>query len=113
MLEGEHMSKRQITFLVAAHDASQLVKDVADYICSGDDDSTVIKAAQEQAELVGGRIVLSEGSFDLVDGDATIGQRTQKRAVSRLFPCKLCGAMSTTKYCTLDHAIEDRKEILT
>ena len=52
--------------LIAAADASQDVKDKADFVCDGTSDETEIQTAINAAQIEGGGVIqLSEGSFNL------------------------------------------------
>ena len=55
--------------LVAAYDAPQSVKDIADFVCSGiDDQNTLGLAFIEAGEITPiGKVVLSEGTFNISD----------------------------------------------
>jgi hypothetical protein len=52
------------TFLVAASDASSLTRSRADYLCNGASDEVEINGALAALPLIGGRVVLSEGTFN-------------------------------------------------
>ena len=54
------------TFVVAASNATARTKAKADYVCDGTDDDVQIQAAID-ALTVGGRVLLSEGTFTLGD----------------------------------------------
>ncbi len=54
-----------IPFLVAASDAAEKTKDEADYVCDGVDDQAEINAALAACVTGGGKVVLSEGNFNL------------------------------------------------
>lgn len=56
---------RTATRLVAASNASQEVKNVADYVCDGVADEVEIHAAWSDLGLYGGTVLLSEGRFTL------------------------------------------------
>ena len=59
------------TFLVAASDARDQIKAVADYVCDGVDDHVEINAAWVAVQALnigGGRVVLSAGTFLITDG---------------------------------------------
>lgn len=60
------------TLVVAASDATQFSKNRADFICNGVDDDVVIQAANDAMSGVGGRVVLTEGTFS-VSSTITIG----------------------------------------
>jgi len=53
------------TFLVAANDASTRVKNQADYVADGTADDVQIQAAIDALPAGGGRVVLSEGTFNI------------------------------------------------
>jgi len=52
------------TLIVAASDSSEPSKDQADYVCDGTDDHVEIQAALNALPAEGGRVVLSEGTFN-------------------------------------------------
>lgn len=52
------------SFLVAASDALQQWKDVADWVCDGTNDEFEIQAALDALPVAGGRVFLTEGTFD-------------------------------------------------
>jgi len=57
---------KSVTLLVAASNASESVKSSADYVCDGTDDQVQLNAAIAELKAgIGGRIVLSEGLFNL------------------------------------------------
>jgi hypothetical protein len=53
------------TFVVAASDASDRVKNQADYVADGTADDVEIQAAIDALPAAGGKIVLSEGTFNI------------------------------------------------
>jgi len=53
------------TVSIAAADALQSIKDTADFVCDGTNDSVQFQAANDSFSNSHGRIVLSEGSFTL------------------------------------------------
>jgi hypothetical protein len=53
------------TFVVAASDASTRVKNQADYVADGTADNVEIQAAIDALPAAGGRVVLSEGIFNI------------------------------------------------
>lgn len=53
------------TIQIAASDATQASKDKADLVCTGSEDQAVIRTAIEQLGSVGGRLLFSEGNFDI------------------------------------------------
>ena len=58
-------------YLVAASDARDDIKEVADYVCDGTDDQEQINKAWnaiENENIGGGRVVLSAGTFTITDG---------------------------------------------
>lgn len=55
------------TVVVAASDATDLSKSKADFVCPGVNDETVIQAACDLLGTVGGRVLLTEGTFSLSD----------------------------------------------
>ena len=57
-------SSRAATKLVAANDASDAVKQAADYLCDGVDDQIQVQAAIDALPACGGKIALSEGEFN-------------------------------------------------
>ena len=57
-------SSRATTKLVAANDASDQVKQAADFLCDGVDDQMQIQAAIAALPACGGKITLSEGQFN-------------------------------------------------
>jgi len=59
--------KKQIvpTVLVAAYNAREEIKKIADFVCSGSNDDLVIEQAINSLPPSGGRVVLSEGDFIL------------------------------------------------
>lgn len=61
---------RESSFVVAASDAPQVMKDYADYLCDGNQDQTEISAAIAACGVIGGKVVLSSGTF-LVDNPIT------------------------------------------
>lgn len=72
---------RTSTFVVAASDATDEEKAQSDYICDGTADNVQIQAALDALPAIGGRVLLSEGTFSiaatiLVNGnyDALDGQ---------------------------------------
>lgn len=64
--------------IVAASDSSELMKAVADYVCTGVDDDLVIQAALDAvaAGPWGGRVLLAAGLFELSDALAVDGNIT-------------------------------------
>lgn len=56
------------TLLVAADDAPQAVKDVADRVCSGAADDVDIQWALDALPATGGQVVLSSGTFVITTG---------------------------------------------
>lgn len=63
------------TFMIAANDATARIKAKADYICDGTGDNVQIQAAIDALPPNGGRIVLSEGVFNISD-TITVSQGT-------------------------------------
>ena len=51
------------TVLVAASDATDKVKQYADFVCTGSNDDATIESAIDSLPTSGGRVVLSEGTF--------------------------------------------------
>jgi len=70
----------EVTFLVASSTARSELKAVADYVCSGVDDHLEIQTALDSLPTGGGRVMLSEGFFDIVSeggaGTAALGMPT-------------------------------------
>lgn len=58
---------RAATFVVAASNASALMKSQADYVADGVNDNIEIQAAINALPAVGGKIVLSEGTFNVTN----------------------------------------------
>jgi hypothetical protein len=59
---------KSVTLLVAANNASESVKASADYVCDGVDDQVQLNAAIAELKAgIGGRIALSEGTFNLAN----------------------------------------------
>lgn len=67
----DHLSRLKLaliatpTIFVAASDALQKTKDGANYVCDGVADEVEINAAFADLPVAGGRVVLSEGNFDI------------------------------------------------
>lgn len=59
--------QRPVTFMVAADNAPQNQKDVADYVCDGLDDQIPINAAIAALGASGGIVLLSEGLFTITN----------------------------------------------
>jgi len=58
---------RTATIVVAASDASAKSKAQADYVCDGTDDQVEIQAAIDALPASGGKVVLSEGTYNISD----------------------------------------------
>lgn len=57
------------TVVVAASDATDLSKSKADFVCSGTIDEATIQVALDLVVNTGGRVLLTEGTFDISDLD--------------------------------------------
>jgi hypothetical protein len=66
-------ARRDATLIVAAHNASEQTKRSADYVCDGMGDQDEINAAVRALPAAGGRILLSEGTFDIRKVEGTLG----------------------------------------
>jgi len=66
---------RSATYVVASSDAPAHVKAQADYVCDGTADDVEIQAAIDALPAGGGKVVLSEGIFN-VNAGITIGDNT-------------------------------------
>lgn len=56
---------RSITYMVAASDAPGHVRAQADYLCDGTDDHVQIQAAIDALPATGGKVLLSQGTFNI------------------------------------------------
>jgi len=56
------------TYVVAASDAPDDVKRIADYICDGAADNVQIQAAVDALLAAGGKVLLAAGTFNVIDG---------------------------------------------
>jgi hypothetical protein len=63
LVDGYQMA-RTATYVVAASDSSPQSKAQADYVCDGIDDQVEIQAAIDALPADGGRVLLSEGTFN-------------------------------------------------
>jgi hypothetical protein len=82
-----HPTGRESTITVAASDSSPQSKAQADYVCNGIDDQVEIQAAIDALSASGGKVVLSEGTFNLsatitIDGDDIIFEGQQGTILS-------------------------------
>ena len=59
------LSPRSATLVVAASNASTASKDGADYVCDGTNDEVEINAALASMPINGGKLVLTEGTFNI------------------------------------------------
>ncbi|WP_018925007.1 hypothetical protein [Salsuginibacillus kocurii] len=66
---GNVVSQKAATLVVAADDASDDMKNGADFVCSGSSDEVTILEAIESLPEVGGRVLLSEGVFNINDSE--------------------------------------------
>lgn len=80
--------------LIAAADASQDVKDKADYVCDGSADNVEIQSAINSAQLEGGGVIqLSEGSFSLTSPIIINGTTNEDNPLT--VTLKGCGEFAT------------------
>ena len=69
------------TVLVAAHDAPDSVRAIADFVCDGVNDEYELRAAAQAAsELTNGRIEFSEGTYNLRQGTKENNEGEQRRS---------------------------------
>jgi len=67
-------SSRSATLVVAANDASAKSKDMADYVCDGTADDVDINAAITALPSGGGRVILTEGAYNITSTVAVDGK---------------------------------------
>jgi len=63
--QGLYVPPRTATLVVAASDSTQKCKVQADYVCDGVNDHVEIQAALDALPAGGGRVMLSEGTFNI------------------------------------------------
>ena len=75
-LSATHKITRSATIVVAASDSSEKSKAQADYVCDGTADNVEIQAAIDALPLTGGRVLLLDGTFNIVTGINPISNST-------------------------------------
>ncbi len=82
-LEHEHPKESMPTFLIAADEARDEVKNMADLVCDEVDDHDEIMAAVTALPFSGGRVLLSEGEFRPAWDEIVLNRGTHLQGMGR------------------------------